>query len=106
MYRRMQTPKRRETAAAQEQRRVSIQPEDCEALDKSTIADLSATIIDKMTYDELIRVIRAAGLLAVRRDDFQGCLPLYDCGTLRRLAHLARRYCQNQASRSTSNGSL
>lgn len=68
----------------------------CEALDKSTIAELSGTLIDSMSREELVRVIRAAELLPHFRDELQRALPFYDCELLRRLAHLAKRCCQNQ----------
>jgi hypothetical protein len=82
--------------AVMEHRRVPVQSKKYESLDKSTIADLSVTVVDGMSCDELIGVIGAAGLSTLLSDDFQGCLPLGDCETPRRLAHLARRCCQNQ----------
>lgn len=88
-------------SAASEHHQVPLGPERCEALDTSTIAELSATVIGRMTCDELIRVVRGAGLLDCHRYDVQRQLAFYDCETLRRLAHLARRYCQNLESRTT-----
>ncbi len=73
----------------------STKPKSGEMLDKSSIAELSAALIDGMACDQLIRVIRAAELPTQFRPDLQQCLPFYDRETLKRLAYLARRCCQN-----------
>lgn len=67
-----------------------------EALDKSTVADLSSSAIDQMTCEELVRVIIAAELPQYlgRWRSFE--LPYGDRAALLRLAHLARRCCRNQ----------
>ena len=75
-----------------------IQPKSCEALDKSSVAELSAALIDSMTCDELIQVIRTAKLQTLFRPDLQQCLPFYERETLKRLAYLARQCCQHQSS--------
>ena len=75
---------------------VPPQPGRVEALDRTSIAEMSATLIDKMTHDELVRVIGASRLPTLRRADLQDRLPFYDRDTLLRLAHLARRCCQNR----------
>jgi hypothetical protein len=64
-----------------------------EALDKSDVAELSATAINKMTRNELVRMIRVANLPALLRPDLDRHLPFYDHAVLTRLAHLARRCC-------------
>lgn len=67
-----------------------------EALDKSDIAELSTTAINYMNSDELVRIIRVAGLPAILRSDVDRHLPFYDHAVLARLAYLARRCCGNQ----------
>ncbi len=67
-----------------------------ETLNKSTIADLTADAINGMTSDELAQVIRAAELPTHSHVDLRRHLRMYDCETLRRWAHLARRFCQLQ----------
>lgn len=67
-----------------------------EALDKSDIAELSATAINNMTCDELVRMIRVAGLPDQLLPNLDERLPFYDPTVLARLAHLARRCCRNQ----------
>ncbi len=76
------------------------EPEPCEALDKSAIADLSAGLIDEMTRDELVRVIISADVPVLRHTDVREHLAFFDRETLTRLAHLARQCCQNQGRRS------
>lgn len=76
-------------------RSTSTKPKSGEVLDKSSVAELSAASIDSMASDQLIRVIRAAELPTQFRPDLQKCLPFYDRETLKRLAYLARRCCQN-----------
>lgn len=83
-------------------RSTSTKPKSGEVLDKSSVAELSATLIDSMARDQLIRVIRAAGLPDQFRPDVQKCLPFYDRETLKRLAYLARQCCQNQECRSVA----
>ena len=70
--------------------------ERCEALDKSSIAELSAALIDSMTCGELVQMICASKLPILRRSNLHGRLAFYDRETLVRLAHLARQCCQNQ----------
>ena len=67
-----------------------------EALDKSDIAELSATAINNMTCDELVRMIRVAGLPDQLCSNLNKRLPFYDHTALTRLAHLAQRCCRNQ----------
>jgi len=67
-----------------------------EALDKSDIAELSATAINNMTCDELVRMIRVANLRNLLRPDLVRDLPFYDHTVLTRLAHLAQRCCRNK----------
>jgi len=64
-----------------------------EALEKSDIAELSATAINNMNCDELVRMIRVAGLPVLLRPDLDQHLPFYDRTVLTRLAHLAQRCC-------------
>ena len=71
-----------------------------EALDKSDIAALSAAVINGMTCDEMVRMIRVAILPTLLRADLDRHLPFYDHTVLTRLAHLARRCCRNQESES------
>lgn len=77
----------------------------CEALDKSAIAELSAGLIDRMTCDELVRIIRAAEVPVLGRPDLYGRLPFYDRETLQRLAHVARRCCQMRNCEPSRDGS-
>jgi len=65
-------------------------------LDKASVAALSAEAIDRMTCDELARAIRSAELPLLLRSDLEHTLPHCDHDTLKRLAHLARRWCRNQ----------
>jgi len=67
-----------------------------EALEKSDIAELSVTTINRMTCDELVRMIRVAGLPDQLCPNLDKRLPFYDHAVLVRLAHLARRCCRNQ----------
>jgi hypothetical protein len=76
-------------------RSASTQPKGCEALDKSSVAELSAALIESMTCEELIRVICAAELPTLFRPDLQQSIAFYDRETLKRLAYLARRCCQS-----------
>ncbi len=82
----------RRDIAAGFQRRFAGEPR-FEALEKSDIAELSATAINKMTPAELVRMIRAANLPALLRPDLDRHLPFYDRMVLTKLAHLARRCC-------------
>lgn len=68
----------------------------CEALEKSCVADLSAAVIDDLTCDELVRVIQVSELPRQLSFNVQMHWPFYDRETLKRLAYLARRCCQNQ----------
>ena len=67
-----------------------------EALEKSDIAALSATAVNKMTCDELVRMIRVANLPDMLCPDLDQHLPFYDRTVLTRLAHLAQRCCRTQ----------
>jgi hypothetical protein len=71
-----------------------------EALDKSDIAELSATAINHMTCDELVRMIRVAGLPGQLSSNLNNRLPFYDHEALSRLAHLAQRCCRIHGQRS------
>ncbi len=65
-----------------------------EALDKSTISQLSAILITRMTEEELIRVISIGGRPLLDRGTWPR-LEYLDRPTLERLAYLARYCCQN-----------
>jgi len=67
-----------------------------DALDKSSVAELTATVIDDMLSDELIRVIHASDLPMLRGPDLARSLPFLDHSTLKRLTFLARQVCRNQ----------
>ncbi|MDA0657637.1 MAG: hypothetical protein O2931_03105 [Planctomycetota bacterium] len=67
----------------------------CEALDRDAIGELSSDLLDRMTCEELARIIRASGVAELERWDCEGHLGLYDRTTLVRLAHIARRCCQH-----------
>jgi hypothetical protein len=69
-----------------------------DALVKSDIAQLSATAINKMTCDELVRMIRVAKLPAVLCPNLDEHLPFYDRSVPMRLAHLAQRCCRVHAT--------
>ena len=75
-------------------RNVSAKARRCEALDQGLIADLPEGLVNSMTCDELVRVIRAANVSHL--ECYYQRLPYYDCETLRRLAHLACRCCRTQ----------
>jgi hypothetical protein len=83
-------------SASTEFRRSSERRARVEALEQSDIAELSATAIDKMTSDELVRMIRVANLPGLLCPDLDEHLPFYEHAVLTRLAHLARRCCRNQ----------
>lgn len=68
----------------------------CEALDKSSISELSTNAINGMTCDELVRMIQVSELPRESFLDLKRRLRFYDIETLKRLAHLARRCCQNR----------
>lgn len=76
--------------------RFSSPTESGEALDKLAIAELITAAIEQMTCDELARLIRATDLPTALRPDLERRLPHYDHETLRRMAYLARRCCQNR----------
>lgn len=67
-----------------------------EPFDKSTVADLSESAINRMTREELIEVIRAADLTDALHSDFEERLQFYDRPTLSRMAYLGRQCCRNQ----------
>lgn len=69
-----------------------------EALGKWDLAELSSTAINHMTCDELVRIIRVAGLPAQLFPNLDDRLPFYDHATLLRLVHLAQRCCGTQGS--------
>jgi hypothetical protein len=71
-----------------------------EALDGSDIIELSATAINNMTCDELVRMISVAGLPDQLCSNIDKRLPLYDHSAFTRLAHLAQRCCRCQRQRS------
>ena len=77
-------------------RRIPARCDTFEALDKSDIAEWSAAVINDMTCDELVRMIRVANLPVLLRPDLDRHLPFYDHAVLTRLAHLASRCCRNQ----------
>jgi hypothetical protein len=68
-----------------------------EALCKASIANLNSMVIDNMNCEELVEVIDSSELLTVQCSELPGHLAFFDRETLVRLAHIARRYCQNQA---------
>ena len=84
--------------ATNDLRRITAPYDKIEALDKSAVAELSATLINAMTRDELVRMIRVASLPVLLCPDLDRHLPFYDRETLTRLAYLARRCCENQGS--------
>ncbi len=67
-----------------------------EALYKLDVAEMSATSINFMTCDELVRIIRVAGLPVKLSHNLDNHLPFYDHTALTPLAHLAQRCCRNQ----------
>lgn len=69
-----------------------------DALEKSDIAQLSATAINKMTCNELVRMIRVANLAALLCSNLDEHLPFYERSVLMRLAHLAQRCCRVHAT--------
>lgn len=70
------------------------------ALEKTDIDELSATAINNMTCDELVRMIHVANLPTLRRSDLDQHLPFFDRTVLIPLAHLAKRCCRNHGTRS------
>lgn len=78
-------------AAQQDESRA---PDD--ALDKSLIAELSSSAIDKMSCEELARVVTAANLAQKLSREQSYVLPVGNREAMLRLAHLARRCCRNQ----------
>ncbi len=75
-----------------------------EALEKSDIAELSAAVINDMTCDELVRLIRVANLPTMLCPDLDQHLPFYDRTVLARLAHLAQRCCRNHCATAEGSG--
>jgi len=69
-----------------------------DALEKSDIAELSATAINKTTCDGLVRMIRVAELPALLCPNLDEHLRFYDHTVLMRLAHLAHRCCRVHAT--------
>jgi hypothetical protein len=65
-------------------------------LDKSMVADLSSLALERMTCEELARVICAVELPQLLDRDRNCQLPHGDREALLRLAYLARNCCRNQ----------
>jgi hypothetical protein len=65
-------------------------------LDKSDVASLTANAINRMSRDELVRVIRVSKLPAMLCPAMDQNLPFHDQAVLTRLAFLARQCCRNQ----------
>lgn len=76
--------------------------EPCEALDQATIAELTSDLIYEMSRVELVRVIRAGGIVNLLSRSLQERLCFYDLETLRRLAFVARNCCQHKLFRSVT----
>lgn len=66
--------------------------------DKLSISMLAAAAINQMTCAELVLLIRDAGLPGPYSPELERRLPFYDRTVLLRLAHLAKRCCQNRES--------
>ncbi len=66
-----------------------------QAANKHLIADLSADSISRMTSEEMIVAIRAAGLPFPHRDDSRR-LEFFSRDTLQRLLFLCRHCCRNR----------
>ena len=64
-------------------------------VDKEAVASLSATRIEHMQREELVRAIKAAHVPWIRAAD-EPHLAMYDIDALRRLVYLSRRICRNQ----------
>jgi len=93
----VKSPARDERGAVLEDSwRIPAQCDKADALDKSDIAAVSATVINDMTCDELVRMIRVANLPALLHSALDQHLPFYDRTMLMRLAHLAQRCCRTQ----------
>ena len=67
---------------------------------RSDIAELSATAINNMTCDELVRMIRVAGLPDQFFPNIKKRLPFYGHTALARLAHLVQLCCRIHGQRS------
>lgn len=63
--------------------------------DEAAIASLSHDEIAQKSRQELIAIIRASRLPTFQ-PSLEPHLDFYDCRTLQRLAHLARRCCRNR----------
>jgi hypothetical protein len=68
-----------------------VPPESDDALDRSTIAEMPAKQIRRMSRSELARVIRSSPLPPA-----QARLEYLDLETLQRLAHMACFSCRNR----------
>ncbi|MDZ4850984.1 MAG: hypothetical protein SGI77_16990 [Pirellulaceae bacterium] len=77
-------------------RRLSPKPAEIDAVDEAIIGDLTAGTIERMTRDELVRVILSAKLPTLTSEDIDWQLAFYDCETLRRLAHRSQQCCMNR----------
>lgn len=66
--------------------------------DKLSISKLAAEAINQMSCAELVLLIRDAGLPGPFGPELERRLPFYDRTALLRLAHLAKRCCQNRES--------
>lgn len=90
----------RQLRLAQPQKKQIPQTDDAssvaESLDKATIAELSTATIEKMTCDELARVIQAAGMSYLLNADCELQNSSSDRQRLLSLAQLARRCCRSQ----------
>jgi hypothetical protein len=61
--------------APNELRRIPARCDKIDALEKSAVAELSFAVINAMTCDELVRMIRVANLPALFRPDLDRHLP-------------------------------
>lgn len=64
--------------------------------DKRAISGLTVAEIHGMSADELIDLIRAAGVMAHLQAEVARRLEFQEHQSLTRLAFLARQYCRNQ----------
>jgi hypothetical protein len=67
----------------------------CDGFEALDIAELSAAVINRMTRDELVRMIRVVNLPALLRSDLDQHLPFYDRTVPTRPPSLAQRCCRN-----------
>jgi hypothetical protein len=69
----------------------TVSPESDDALDRTTIAELPARQVRRMSRSELARVVRSSALPPARAQ-----LEYLDLETLQRLAHMACFSCRNR----------